>query len=109
MQCRTCVVAGVQAGLALPETVVQNRRMEAKHCKLSQTMLGTLGGLLLAPAGGLLYDVGGISQGSVCSHAVVLPPPQVISMLLIGMPSQVMTYMMGIAVVMDNALQQDEA
>ncbi len=67
-------------------------------------MLGTLGGLLLAPAGGLLYHVGGISQGSVRSDAVVLPPPQVISMHLIGVPSQVMTCMMGTAVVMDNAL-----
>ena len=62
-------------------------------------MLGTLGGVLLAPAGGLLHHVGGISQGSVRSHAVVLPPPQVIGMHLIGMPSQVMTYIMGIAVV----------
>ena len=61
--------------MASPEAVVQNRHVKAEHCKLSQTMLGTLGGLLLAPAGGLLYHVGGISQGSVRSHAVVLPPP----------------------------------
>ncbi len=92
------------AELALPEAVVQIRGMKAEHCKVSQAMLGTLGGLLLAPAGGLLYHVGGISQGSVRSHAVVLPPPQVISVHLIGVPSQVMTYIMGTALVLDNAL-----
>ena len=89
-----CCCRSSQAGLAIPEAVVQNRRVKAEHCKLSEAMLGTLGGLLLAPAGGLLYHVGGISQCSVCSHAVVLPPPQVISVHLIGVPSQVMTYMM---------------
>ncbi len=99
-----CYRGSANAGLASPEAVVQNRHVEAEHCKLSETMLGTLGGLLLAPAGGLLHHVGGISQGSVRSHAVVLPPPQVISVHLIGMPPQVMTYMMGTVVVMDNAL-----
>ncbi len=99
-----CCSGSANTGLASSKAVVQNRRMKAEHCQLSQTMLGTLGGLLLAPAGGLLYHVGGISQGSVRGHAVVLPPPQVISVHLIGMPSQVMTYIMGTAVVMDNAL-----
>ena len=92
----TCCSGSANAALASPEAVVQN--------KLSQTLLGTLSGLLLAAVGGLLYHVGGIGQGSVCSHAVVLPPPQVISMHLIGVPSQVMTYAMGIAVIMDIAL-----
>ncbi len=99
-----CCSGSSKASLALPEAAVQNRRVKAEHRKLSQAMLGTFGGLLLAPAGGLLYRVGGISQGSVCSHTVVLPPPQLISMHLIGVPSQVMTYIMGIAVVTDNAI-----
>ena len=63
----------------------------AQDMKPSRVVVCTCRGLLFAPGCGVLYHVGGISQGPVCSHAVFLPPPQLTGVHLIGVSSQIMT------------------
>ena len=48
---------------------------------------------MLSLAAGFLYHVGGIDQGTVCGHAVLLSPSQLIGMCLITVSPQIMAYM----------------
>lgn len=50
----------------------------------------TSSGLLLGTGGDVLHDIGRVQQGSVCGHALLLPPAQLAGMRLIGVTSQVM-------------------
>ena len=51
----------------------------------------TSSSLLLGTGAGVLHNIGRVQQGSVCGHALLLPPAKLAGMCFIGVTSQVMT------------------